>query len=159
MTQWWSSASGSGAREANSNDRRAVGNCGMRAVSMLQWCKGTLKFILFVWIFHTNIWSLINVKRQRRLSYFITVVHDFYQYGYLYLTPKKFNASNKFKNFKLVVENQVGSYIKMTRSNGGDEYTLGFFKKFCISFGIVHQVILPYTIISLKQLVYIFYIS
>lgn len=78
MTWWWSADSGSGAREAGSNGRRAVGDRGMRAVGMRQWCKGTYKFILFVWIFHTNVWVLINVKTHRSLSYFITVVDDFY---------------------------------------------------------------------------------
>jgi len=50
-----------------------------------------------------------------------------------------------FQKFKVLVEKQSGKSIKVLRTDGGGEYTLKLFEKFCEDNGIVHEVTSPYT--------------
>lgn len=52
---------------------------------------------------------------------------------------------DKFKEFKLEGEYQLNRNIKILRFDRGGEYTSGLFKEFCISYGIIRQITLPYT--------------
>ena len=52
-------------------------------------------------------------------KYFITFIDDFSRYGYVYLINDKSLALEKFKIFKMEVENQCGKSIKVVRSNRG----------------------------------------
>jgi hypothetical protein len=53
------------------------------------------------------------------MEYFITFIDDYSRYGYIYLIKTKFEAINKFKEFKLEVEKQLGRFIK-TLNNDKD---------------------------------------
>ena len=50
-----------------------------------------------------------------------------------------------FKQFKLLVEKQCDSSIKLLRTDGGGEYTSHEFEDICKNEGIVHEVMAPYT--------------
>ena len=55
----------------------------------------------------------------------------------------KFNAFNKFKEFKAEVENHRGRSIKSLRSDRGGEYLLGEFRQFLKDHGVTSQLAAP----------------
>ena len=69
----------------------------------------------------SNVQGLINRKTLAKggYSYFVTFMDDFSRYGYVYLMKHK---SEKFKEFKNEVQNQLGKSIKAIRSDRGGEY-------------------------------------
>ena len=58
---------------------------------------------------------------------------------------RKFEAFEKFKEFRAEVENQLGKCIKAIRSDRGGKYLLGDFKDYLIQNGIVSQLTTPRT--------------
>ena len=69
-------------------------------------------------------------------EYFITLINDYSRYGYIYLMRHKFEAFDKFKEFKAEVENHRGRSIKSLRSDHGGEYLLVEFRQFLEDQGI-----------------------
>ena len=59
---------------------------------------------------------------------------------------RKFEAFEKFKEFRAEVENQLGKCIKVIRSDRGGEYLLGDFKDYLTQNGIVSQLTAPGTL-------------
>ena len=55
----------------------------------------------------------------------------------------KSEAFEKFKEFKVEVENHRGKSIKSLRSDRGGEYLLGEFRQFLIDHGITSQLAAP----------------
>jgi hypothetical protein len=53
---------------------------------------------------------------------FITFTDDFLRYGYIYPIKERLEALDKFKIFKVEVENQHNIKIKLVRSDRGREY-------------------------------------
>jgi hypothetical protein len=53
---------------------------------------------------------------------FVTFTDDYSQFGYIYLIKERTEALDKFKIFKVEVENQHNLKIKIVRSNHGGEY-------------------------------------
>ena len=58
---------------------------------------------------------------------------------------RKSEAFEKFKEFRVEVENQLGKRIKAIRSNQRGEYLLGDFKDYLTENGIISQLIAPGT--------------
>ena len=52
------------------------------------------------------------------------------RYGYVYLMRRKSEAFEKFKEFRVEVENQLGKHIKAIQSDQDGEYRLGDFKDY-----------------------------
>ena len=55
-------------------------------------------------------------------KYFITFTDDHSRYGYVYLMQHKFEAFEKFKEFRAEVEKQLDTHIKDIQSDWGGEY-------------------------------------
>ncbi|KAL0361268.1 UNVERIFIED_CONTAM: hypothetical protein Sradi_3811300 [Sesamum radiatum] len=62
-----------------------------------------------------------------RFSYFITFTDDHSRYGYVFLIRYKTEAFERFKEYRLEVENQTGHKIKVIRSDRCGEYLSGEF--------------------------------
>lgn len=58
----------------------------------------------------------------------------------------KSEALNVFFKFKALVENQTSLTIKKLRSDNGTEYTTTEFEKYLSKFGIMHQLIVTYSL-------------
>lgn len=67
------------------------------------------------------------------------------RYTYVYLIRTKNEASDKFKEYKSVVENQKEKKIKILRTDRGGDYFPDEFSKFYKDNGIIHQKFVPYT--------------
>ena len=50
-------------------------------------------------------------------EYFITFVDDYSRYGNVYLMRHKSEAFEKFREYKVEAEKQIGVYIKQLRSD------------------------------------------
>ena len=88
---------------------------------------------------HTDICGPISTQAKGGYEYFVTFTNDYSKYGYVYLMRWKFEAFEKFKEFRAEVENQLGKQIKAIRSDCGGEYLLGDFKDYLTQNGIVSQ--------------------
>ena len=71
---------------------------------------------------HTDLCGSMNVKAQEGYEYFISFIDDYSRYDYLYLMRHKFEALEKFREYKTEVENLLGRTIKTLRSDRGGEY-------------------------------------
>ena len=76
------------------------------------------------------------------MEYFVTFTDDYSRYGYIYLLKYKSESVEKFKEFKLEVENQLGRSIKSLNNDRGGEYEA--FDQFCKEMAIRHIYTMPY---------------
>ena len=76
--------------------------------------------------------------------YFITFIDNFSKYCYVYLINHKSELFDKFKVYKVEVENQLERKIKILHSNRGGEYASSEMNEFCEMHGIIHEVTPPY---------------
>ena len=72
----------------------------------------------------------MSTQARGGYEYFITFMDDYLRYGYVYLMRRKSKAFEKFKKFRVEVENQLGKYIKAIQSDRGGEYLFGDFKDY-----------------------------
>ena len=63
--------------------------------------------------------------------YFITFINDYSRFTFVYLFMTKDEAFQKFKEYKLVMENQKNRKIKILHSDRGGEYFTIEFDNFC----------------------------
>ena len=94
---------------------------------------------------HTDVCGPMSTQAKGGYEYFITFTNDYSRYGYVYLMRRKFEAFEKFKEFRAEVENQLGKHIKAIRSDRGGEYLLGDFKDYLTQNWIVSQLTAPST--------------
>ena len=85
---------------------------------------------------HLDVCGPMSIQARGGYEYFITFTDNFSRFGYVYLMKWKFEAFEKFKEFKAKVENQLGRHIKAIRSDHGGEYLLGDFKDYLIEIGL-----------------------
>jgi hypothetical protein len=77
---------------------------------------GTLEII------YTDICGPFSMKSVNGYDSFITFIDDYSCYGYIYPIKERSEALDKFKIFKVEVENQYNKKIKIVRSDRGGEY-------------------------------------
>ena len=73
-------------------------------------------------IVHSDICGPLRTKTHRGMKYFITFIDDYSRYRYIYLIKYKSKTVEKFKEFKLEVENQLERSIKSLNNDRGGEY-------------------------------------
>jgi hypothetical protein len=73
-------------------------------------------------IIHIDICGPFNVTMVDVLNSFITFTDDYSHCGYIYPIREQSEALDKFKVFKVEVENQHDAKIKVVRSDRGGEY-------------------------------------
>jgi hypothetical protein len=79
-------------------------------------CVGILEIV------HTDICGPFPIKSIDDFDSFITFMDDFSYYGYIYPIKERLEALDKFKIFKVEVENQHNIKIKVVRSDRVGEY-------------------------------------
>ena len=86
---------------------------------------------------HTNVCGPIHIRARGGYEYFISFIDDHSRYGYVYLMQHKFEASEKFKEFRAEVEKQLDTHIKAIRSDRGCEYLSNEFIDHLVQNGIL----------------------
>ncbi|KAL0413319.1 UNVERIFIED_CONTAM: hypothetical protein Sradi_1533600 [Sesamum radiatum] len=90
-------------------------------------------------LIHSDVCRPLNAQARGGFSYFINFIDDHSRYGYVYLMRYKSKAFERFKEFRLEVENQTGRKIKTYRSDRGGEYLSGEFLDYLKENGILSQ--------------------
>ena len=63
-------------------------------------------------LMHSDVCGPISIQARGGYEYFITFTDDYSRFGYLYLMKRKSETFEKFKEFRVEVENQLGKRIK-----------------------------------------------
>ena len=71
---------------------------------------------------HSDFCGQMSVKARGGYEYYVTFIHDYSRYWYVYLMHHKSETFDKFKEFRAEVEKQLGVPIKSLRSDRGREY-------------------------------------
>ena len=94
---------------------------------------------------HMDVCGPMSTQAKGGYEYFITFTDDYSRYGYVYLMKRKSETFEKFKEFRVEVEDQLGKCIKAIWSDRGGEYLLGDFKDYLTQNEIVSQLTIPGT--------------
>ena len=62
------------------------------------------RFKIVLELIHTDVCSPISVKVKGSFEYFITFIHDYSSYGYIYLLHHKSEAFEKLKKIRAEME-------------------------------------------------------
>ena len=63
-------------------------------------------------LMHSDVCGPISIQARGGYEYFITFTDDYSRFGYVYLMKRKSETFEKFKEFRVEVENQLGKRIK-----------------------------------------------
>ena len=77
-------------------------------------------------------------------EYYITFIDEFSRKTWIYFLKAKSEMFEKFKEFKVLIENLSDKKIKILRSDNGGEYTSKEFEAFCKDVGIKRELTTPY---------------
>ena len=91
----------------------------------------------FLELLHIDVRGPFNVQACGGYEYCITFIDDYSKYHYVYLIHRKFNTLDKFKEFKMKLENQSSKHLKALQSNRGREYMSNEFDFFLKDDGIM----------------------
>ena len=64
-------------------------------------------------LIHSDVCGPMSIQASGGYEYFITFTVDYSRFGYVYLMKRKFEAFEKFKEFRAEVENQLSKRIKL----------------------------------------------
>ena len=94
-------------------------------------------------LIHTDLWGPSPVISREGFRYYISFVDDFTRYTWIYPLKLKSEALEVFKLYKLQVENQFQTTIKILQSDWGGEYRS--FTEFLNQCGILFRHSCPHT--------------
>lgn len=94
---------------------------------------------------HSDLCGPINPSSNGGKRYIITFIDDFSRKTWVYFLQAKYDAFEAFKSFKIMVEKEAGSQIKVLHTDRGGEYNSQEFANFCESDGIKRQLTAAYT--------------
>jgi hypothetical protein len=96
-------------------------------------------------IVHTDVCGPMKTTSHGGARYFLTFIDNFSRKTHVYLLKAKGEAFEKFKQYKALVENEIGHKIKVLRSDNGGEFVSKKFDAFLAGCGIQRQTSAPYS--------------
>ena len=75
----------------------------------------------------------------------LTIIDDFSRKLWVYFLKNKSEAFSKFKEWKILIENQTGRKVKRLRTDNGLEFCSNEFNDFCKKEGIARHLTIPGT--------------
>lgn len=94
---------------------------------------------------HTNLCGPTRTKSQQGGRYFMLLIDDYSRMTWVTFLREKSEALEKFKKFKVMVENEIDRRMKCLRSDRGGEFTYEKFNTFCENHGIRRLLSTPIT--------------
>lgn len=85
---------------------------------------------------HLDLWGLSKITSYGGVRYFLSIIDDSYRKVWIYILKNKSDTFSKFKNWKTLVETQVGRKVKRLGTDNGLEYLSTEFNNFCHNEGI-----------------------
>lgn len=95
--------------------------------------KGILNYV------HSDLWGPSKVCSKGGVRYFISIIDDYSRRVWVYCLKSKDQAFEAFKDWKNVIENQVGRRIKKLRTDNDLEFCSNLFEKYCKNEGIARH--------------------
>ena len=92
---------------------------------------------------HTDVWGPVATASIGGAKYFISFIDDFSRKVWVYVMKAKSESFEMFKAWKVLVENQSGSRLKVLRSDNGGEFVSKEFLDFCRQHGIERHFTTP----------------
>lgn len=96
-------------------------------------------------LIHSDVFRPVKQGSVGRMKYMLTFIDDFSRYVWIYFLKEKSDTFSKFKEFKKVVEAEVGKKILCLQTDKGGEYTSYEFSDFLRECRIRHQFTCPNT--------------
>ena len=93
----------------------------------------------------TNVSGRRSHVSSRGYAYYVIFIDDFSRKAWIFFLMANGEVFRCLKEFKALVENQIGRKIKVQRSDNGGEYVDREFVNFCASEGICREFTDPYT--------------
>ncbi|KAL0431249.1 UNVERIFIED_CONTAM: Retrovirus-related Pol polyprotein from transposon TNT 1-94 [Sesamum radiatum] len=94
---------------------------------------------------HADVWGHANVPTHGGNRYFLSIIDNYSRKVFVFLIKHKSEVFEKFKNWKILVENQTGKTLKALRTDNGLEFCNQQFYDLCDEFGIKRHMTTPYT--------------
>lgn len=94
---------------------------------------------------HSDLCGPMETRSIGQARYFLLFIDDFSKMAFVYFLKEKNQVFQKFKEFKVMVENQTGCNIKTFRTDNGGEYCSQQMESYLKAAGIIHQKTNPYT--------------
>jgi len=96
-------------------------------------------------IVHTHVCGPMRTTSHGGARYFLTFINNFLRKTHVYLSKAKGEAFEKFKQYKALVENEIGHKIKVLQSENRGEFVSKKFDAFLAECGIQRQTSAPYS--------------
>ena len=93
---------------------------------------------------HTDVCVPFSVASTAKHKYYVIFVDDFSRKCWICFMQKKSETYSKFREFKALVEKELGKQVKALRSDNGGEFISAEFKDFCSVEGIQRDLIAPH---------------
>jgi hypothetical protein len=106
---------------------------------------GTMKASQLLEIVHTNVCGPMRTTSHGATQYYLTFIDNFSRKIHVYLLKSKGKVFEKFKQYKALVDNEIGHKIKVLRSDNGGEFVSKKFDTFLAECGIQRQTSAPYS--------------
>ncbi|KAL2235906.1 UNVERIFIED_CONTAM: Retrovirus-related Pol polyprotein from transposon TNT 1-94 [Sesamum indicum] len=94
---------------------------------------------------HADVWGPSNTPTHGGNRYFLSIIDNFSRKVFVFLMRHKSEVFEKFKKWKIFVENQTGKKLKSLRTDNGLEFCNKSFSDMCEEFGIKRHKTNPYT--------------
>ena len=95
---------------------------------------------------HSVVCRTVGAQSFSGYSYCVTFIDDYSRKTWIYFLKAKSKVFERFREFKILVENQTGRKIRVLRTDNGSEYTSNEFLEYCSSKGIKKEHTVPPTL-------------
>ena len=85
---------------------------------------------------HTDVWGPTQLSSLGISHYYVTFIDDATRKVWVYFLIQKSDVFQTFKNWKCLVENEIGKKLKCLRSDNGGEYCSHEYEDYCSTNGI-----------------------
>lgn len=102
-------------------------------------CSDVLEYL------HADVWGPASVSTHGGNQYFLSIIDDYSRKVWVLLLKQKSEVFDKFKNWKVLIENQTGKKIKTLRTDNGLEFCNKQLDNLCVTWGIKRHKTVPYT--------------
>ena len=92
--------------------------------------KGILELV------HSDVFGPVSVPSLGKFVYYVSFIDEFSRNTWIYFPWKNYEFFDIFKEFKVLVENQIEKKIKALRTYNGGELCKNEFEEFCKKCGI-----------------------
>ncbi|OXU29227.1 hypothetical protein TSAR_005738 [Trichomalopsis sarcophagae] len=93
---------------------------------------------------YTDVCGSVNISTASGTRFFLVLKNENTGFRKVYFMAHKSEVINRFKEFEAFVRTQIGTQIKVLRSDNGMEYTCGKFETLLNKQGIIHELSSPY---------------